>query len=202
MVKMGSNDWSLRAWIEWFKGEAVSNKKLPEKSESQLVSESLLHELDCAIKETEERNYQREQEERKRTQKVDYSWLIDPTRVSKYSFEISQGERMEIESLCWQILPTECNKVIMQFREYLSREPMVQEIPVLFRACLTQTIQSRPAMDGESAMGSHLEKVKRSNKVMPFAQSMIDMRSRRNSQEMQMRMPIKFSTLDVRTLPV
>lgn len=88
----------------------------------------------------------------------------------------------------------------MQFREYLSREPATQEIPVLFRACLTQAIQSRPVGEADS-IGNLLEKTKRSNKVLPFAQSMIDIR-RRNSQEMQIRMPIKFSTLDVRTLPV
>ncbi|OQV24233.1 hypothetical protein BV898_01776 [Hypsibius exemplaris] len=199
---MGSSDWTLKAWIEWFKGEAsYANQKLPEKSESQLVSESLLHELDLAVKEIEERNRIRDAEERKRTgnQKVDYSWLIDPIRLHKRPYEIMPGERMEIESLCWQILPAECSKVIMQFREYLAREPMVQEIPVLFRACLNQTLQSRPLQDPEPP-ASLMTKVKRSNKVIPFSQSMMNMR--RNSQEMQIRMPIQFSTLDVRTLPV
>jgi hypothetical protein len=93
-------------------------------------------------------------------------------------------------------------QVIMQFREYLSREPMVHEIPVLFRACLNQALQSRPLQEPE-APASLVNKVKRSNKIIPFSQSMMNMRgNRRNSQEMQMHMPIKFSTLDVRTLPV
>ena len=77
-----SSDWTLRAWIEWFKGETTyGHPKLPEKSESQIVSESLLHELDLAIREIEERNRARDQEERKRQQKVsrhDLPFLLMP----------------------------------------------------------------------------------------------------------------------------
>ncbi|GAU93372.1 hypothetical protein RvY_05325 [Ramazzottius varieornatus] len=200
---MSFNDWTLRAWIEWFKGESSSytSEKLPEKSESQLVSESLLHELETAIKETEARNRARDLEERKRNLKVDYSWLIDPVRLHRRPYEIMPGERMEIESLCWQILPSECNKVIMQFREYLAREPAIYELPGLFRGCLQQTLQSRPVQETDLPQQGLL-KGKRSNKIIPFSQSMVDLKSRRNSQEMQIKMPIKFSTLDVRTLPV
>lgn len=89
----------------------------------------------------------------------------------------------------------------MQFREYLAREPAIYELPGLFRGCLQQTLQSRPVQEADLPQQGLL-KGKRSNKIIPFSQSMVDLKSRRNSQEMQIKMPIKFSTLDVRTLPV
>ena len=49
---------------------------------------------------------------------------------------------------------------------------MVHEIPVLFRACLNQALQSRPLAEPEPP-ASLMNKVKRSNKVIPFSQSMM-----------------------------
>ena len=49
-----------------------------------------------------------------------------------------QLERLELEELCLKVKPEESGRVITEFRNSLTREPTVEEIPKLLKACILQ----------------------------------------------------------------
>ncbi|XP_060593479.1 protein RD3-like [Ruditapes philippinarum] len=113
----------------------------PEKDEQMMLSDSLMLELEFHIRESERVNREREQEQRRQETGVDYSWLIT-TPVKSY--EIPQLVRLELEEMCYQIKPSECGKVITQFRDSLLNEPSVTDMPRIMKACIQQVLDQRP----------------------------------------------------------
>lgn len=65
------------------------------------------------------------------------------TTISK-SYEMPQVERLELEDLCGKVRPSESGTIITHFRELLSREPPVQEVPRILRSVILTTLQGRP----------------------------------------------------------
>ncbi|XP_070559935.1 protein RD3-like [Ptychodera flava] len=124
--------------MSWFRG---SDCRPPEKSETVVVTESLLLELDTQIRENERIAREKDHEEKIKRSSVDYSWLIS---TPPKNFEIPQIQRLEIEELCTKVKPQESGKVITRFREVLERNPKVQEIPLLFKSVIQQVLQERP----------------------------------------------------------
>ena len=129
---MPLSDW-LKSWLA---------EQPPEKSESVLVTESLLMELDYQMREAEERMKQVKQDhKRKISGGVDYGWLC---MTREKPFEMAQLERLELEELCKKIKPDECGRVILMFRDALVREPEVHEVPRILRAVICQVLDGRP----------------------------------------------------------
>ena len=127
----------LGDWLKNWTGDMP-----PEKPESVIVAESLLMELDYQLKEAHERHKSQQQElKRKMSGGVDYSWLATP---KEKPYEMPQLDRLELEDLCMKVKPDECGRVIIAFRETLTREPEQHEIPRNLRACIHQVLDGRP----------------------------------------------------------
>ncbi|XP_078001170.1 protein RD3-like [Glandiceps talaboti] len=129
----------------WLRGG--EERRPPEKSESVVVTESLLLELDTQMRECERVVREKEHDDKMRRSNVDYSWLIS---TQPKAYEMPQIQRLEIEELCTKVKPQESGKVITRFREVLDRDPQVQEIPLLFKAVIQHVLQERPK---EESMG-------------------------------------------------
>ncbi|KAI8511298.1 retina development in camera-type eye [Branchiostoma belcheri] len=89
-----------------------------------------------------------EEEERRRQTKVDYSWLACTSARSRPRYQMSQMDRLELETMCSQVRPEESGDVIVRFRDRLYPEMPPQEIPLVLRAVIRQVFQRRnPAPD-------------------------------------------------------
>lgn len=158
--------------LSWIKTAVYGDARPPEKPESVVIAESLLMELDAQIKEAEERQREKELEERRKTQAVDYSWLI--TTVPK-SYEMQPVERLELEDLCSKVSPHESGQVITMFRGLLVREPPIPEIPRILRSVIMQTMQRRPKeetmTDWVTRRTKSIAQLRPSSKVMPLLAS-------------------------------
>ncbi|XP_071807221.1 protein RD3-like [Asterias amurensis] len=115
--------------------------KLTERNETSVVRECLLMELEFQIKECENANRQREDEQKKKQGVADYSWLA--SAPPKY-YSVPQLQMLQLEELCSEIKSTETGRIINRYRELLVREPRVEELPLLMKAVMDQVIQERP----------------------------------------------------------
>lgn len=82
-----------------------------------------------------------ENQQRRKETGVDYSWLIS---TPKKSYEIPHIERLELESLCYKLKPTESTQVLSLFRDALLNEPKITDLPKIFKACINQVLEKRP----------------------------------------------------------
>ena len=130
----------LLSWLKSWSGEGPP----PEKSESVMVAESLIMELEYQMREVEHLEQEKKHEERKKERSVDYSWLVG---VKKKSYEMPQLERLELEELCMKVKPCECGRIITMFRDNLLREPSVEEVPRMLRAVVVMVLDGRPKED-------------------------------------------------------
>ena len=96
------------------------------------------------MREIEQLDQDRKEEERKKQSSVDYSWLVG---VKKKSYEMPQLERLGLEELCMKVKPTECGRIISMFRDNILREPSVEEVPRMLRAVITTVMDGRPKED-------------------------------------------------------
>ncbi|KAG8443725.1 hypothetical protein GDO86_009047 [Hymenochirus boettgeri] len=122
-------------WFRW----SESQLRLPPKNPSDMVVDTLMMELTWQTKQAEKQQRDKENEYRKIKTGVDYSWLVN---YPKHSFEISPGERLELEEACSKIQPTFCGPVILRFRQLVEEyDPDVQEVPRLFRSVLQEATE-------------------------------------------------------------
>ncbi|XP_046556557.1 protein RD3-like [Haliotis rubra] len=124
-----------RRWL------STDTYKPPEKDEHVMVADSLLSELEFHIRDIDKRNRDKEDEDKRRTTGVDYSWLVS---VTPKTYEVPQLERLELEELCYKVSSTECGKIISLFRDAVLRERPVRELPGVMRSCVLQVIEQRP----------------------------------------------------------
>ncbi|XP_068089032.1 protein RD3 [Hyperolius riggenbachi] len=123
---------ALPSWFRW----NDSNLRLSQRSPSDMVMETLMMELSWQMKQAEKQHRERENEYRKIKTGVDYSWLVS---YPKHNFDISPGERLQLEDSCSKIHPSYCGPFILRFRQLVAEyEPEVQEVPRLFRSVLQE----------------------------------------------------------------
>ncbi|KAM9317311.1 protein RD3 [Gastrophryne carolinensis] len=123
---------ALTSWFRWNE----SNLRLSQRSPSDMVVDTLMMELSWQMKQAEKQQRERENEYRKIKTGVDYSWLVSYPR---HNFDISPGERLELEDSCSKIHPSYCGPVILRFRQVVAEyDPDVQEVPRLFRSVLQE----------------------------------------------------------------
>nr|XP_056709807.1 protein RD3 [Euleptes europaea] len=126
---------SLTSWFRW----NDPPRRMSQRSPTEMVIETLMMELGWQIKEAEKQQRDRENEYRKVKTGVDYSWLIN---YQKLSYDISPGERLQLEDLCSKIHPSYCGPVVFRFRQLIAEyEPEALEVSRLFRSALHEVIE-------------------------------------------------------------
>ncbi|XP_062981638.1 protein RD3 [Elgaria multicarinata webbii] len=121
---------SLASWFGW--NEPPS--RISQRSPTEMVMETLMMELSWQIKEAEKQQRERENEYRKIKSGVDYGWLVSHP---KHSYDISPGERLQLEDMCSKIHPSYCGPVIIRFRQLVAEyEPEPSEVSRIFRSVL------------------------------------------------------------------
>ncbi|MEE6473999.1 hypothetical protein FKM82_010244 [Ascaphus truei] len=123
---------SLPTWFRWNE----SHLRLSQRNPTDMVVETLMMELSWQIKQAEKQQREKENEYRKIKTGVDYSWLVN---YPKLNYDISPGERLQLEDSCSKIHPSYCGPVILRFRQLIAEyEPDIQEVSNLFRSVLQE----------------------------------------------------------------
>ena len=169
----------------WFRGWS-QDKRPPDKPECLVVCESLLMELNYQINEAILREREKDQEERRKSTGVDYSWLV--TEVPK-SYEIPELDKLELEELCMKIKAKECTIVITEFRKCLLQDRKPADITRLFRSVVLQVLDARPVEQSMSnwMMKSLTSLRPLSSKITPINAGMEDSRNCRSLSDINMK---------------
>ncbi|XP_006198938.3 protein RD3 [Vicugna pacos] len=126
---------SLIPWLRW--NEAPP--RLSSRSPAEMVLETLMVELAGQMREAERQQWERSNAVRKICTGVDYSWLASAPRPT---YDLSPGERMQLEDVCAKIHPSYCGPAILRFRQLIAEhEPEVQEVSGLFRSVLQEVLE-------------------------------------------------------------
>lgn len=126
------------------------NEGPPAKSDSVLVCEALMMELETQIKDVERLSRNQDKEAKKRRNLADYSWLA--TAPVK-SYEIPQIERLALESLASRVEAKDCSEIITQFRalvDGIARRP--DELPRIMRTIIEKYLTEKPDNEGDTMM--------------------------------------------------
>lgn len=75
---------------------------------------------------------------------VDYSWLME---YQPKFYELPQMERLELEELCYKVCGAECTQIISLFRDAVSRDPRVEDLPYIMRSCIRKILDERPVQE-------------------------------------------------------
>ncbi|XP_007951917.1 protein RD3 [Orycteropus afer afer] len=126
---------SLIPWLRW--NEAPP--RLSSQSPAEMVLETLMMELAGQMREAERQQRERRNSNRKIRTGVDYSWLAS---VPRPTYNLSPGERLQLEDVCAKIHPSYCGPAILRFRQLVAEhEPEVQEVARLFRSVLQEVLE-------------------------------------------------------------
>ncbi|XP_021248290.1 protein RD3 isoform X3 [Numida meleagris] len=98
---------SLASWFRWNEPP----NRISQRNPTEMVVETLMMELSWQIKQAEKQQRERENEYRKIKTGVDYGWLVS---YPKQSYDISPGERLQLEDMCTKIHPSYCGPVILR----------------------------------------------------------------------------------------
>ena len=101
---------------------------VPEANKQAVVQDRITCELDTTIKFFLRKKFDQFKEEARQRNKCDYSWLIS---IPAPRYKIPSLERMEIESLAYQVKPEHVGECIRQFRARFSGTTTVEDIPSL-----------------------------------------------------------------------
>lgn len=99
---------SLASWFRWNEPP----NRISQRNPTEMVVETLMMELSWQIKHAEKQQRERENEYRKMKTGVDYGWLVS---YPKQSYDISPGERLQLEDMCTKIHPSYCGPVILRY---------------------------------------------------------------------------------------
>ena len=146
-----------------------AEQKPPVKGDAVSSRECLITELEFQMREAQHRKWEQERELKRKQGVPDYSWLV--SAPPKY-YEIPTIQQLELDELCSKIRPQETGKVVVHFRSILERGPHVEEMPLILKALVKQTIQDRPPDDTITGWMSKraMSAVRaRSVKVMPIS---------------------------------
>lgn len=98
---------SLTPWPRW--SEALP--RLSSRSPAEVVPETLMMELAGQMREAERQQRERSGAVRRVCTGVDYSWLASSPRAT---YDLSPGERLQLEDVCAKIPPAYCGPAILR----------------------------------------------------------------------------------------
>lgn len=102
---------SIMSLASWFRWNEPPNR-ISQRNPTEMVVETLMMELSWQMKQAEKQQRERENEYRKIKTGVDYGWLVS---YPKQSYDISPGERLQLEDMCTKIHPSYCGPVILRY---------------------------------------------------------------------------------------
>ncbi|XP_052510194.1 protein RD3 [Budorcas taxicolor] len=124
--------------LPWLRGNEAP-PRLASRSPAEMVLETLMVELAGQMREAERQQRERSHAVRKVCTRVDYSWLASAPRPA---YDLSPGERLQLEDVCAKIHPAYCGPAILRFRQLVAeQEPEVQEVSRLFRSVLQEVLE-------------------------------------------------------------
>lgn len=109
----------------------------PSKPDSVIVCETLMNELESQMKEIERLQAEKDQEEKRRTNTADYSWLM--SSPTKNTYHLSPVDRLVLEELSSQVRPDDSGEVITQFRTIIESHSTpfeLSEVPKIFQCII------------------------------------------------------------------
>jgi hypothetical protein len=98
---------SLIPWLRW----NDTPPRLSARTPAEMVLETLMMELAGQMREVERQQRERRSAVRKICTGVDYSWLANTPRPT---YDISPGERLQLEDVCAKIHPSYCGPAILR----------------------------------------------------------------------------------------
>lgn len=98
---------SLIPWLRW----NDTPPRLSARSPAEMVLDTLMMELAGQLREVERQQRERRSAVRKICTGVDYSWLASTPRPT---YDISPGERLQLEDVCAKIHPSYCGPAILR----------------------------------------------------------------------------------------
>ncbi|KAM6218896.1 protein RD3 [Rhynchocyon petersi] len=126
---------SLISWLRW----SETPLRLSSQSPAEMVLDTLMMELLEQMREAERQQWERSNASKKIRTGVDYSWLANTPRPT---YDLSPGERLQLEDVCAKIHPSYCGPAILRFRQLVAEhEPAVQEVARLFRSVLQEVLE-------------------------------------------------------------
>ncbi|KAM8813429.1 protein RD3 [Rhynchonycteris naso] len=181
---------SLIPWFRW--NEALP--RLSSRSPAEMVLETLMMELSGQMREAERQQWERSHGVRKICTGVDYSWLASTPRAT---YDLSPGERLQLEDVCAKIHPSYCGPAILRFRQLMAeQEPEVQDVSRLFRSVLQEVLERMKQEEAAHKLtrqwslrprgGLALATFKTRARILPFAS---DIRTVSEDVERDMRPP-------------
>jgi hypothetical protein len=148
--------------------KSASRYKLSDSTSSQqMVSTILMSELSEAYTEIESKHVDLYRSRMSlKLGGADYSWLIS----TKFAgVKIPSNARMELERLCEQVKPDECNTMINYFRKRIERCQRGSDVVIVFKHTVDEIIKSRPkSMDPGVWLAGRLRK-SNTNKIDTLA---------------------------------
>lgn len=118
---------SLASWFRWNEPP----NRISQRNPTEMVVETLMMELNWQTKQAEKQQRERENEYRKIKTGVDYGWLVS---YPKQSYDISPGERLQLEDMCTKIHPSYCGPVILRYSKRCD-DTELSFPPLLFMIC-------------------------------------------------------------------
>ncbi|XP_033101974.1 protein RD3-like [Anneissia japonica] len=118
-------------------------KKLPSKSDVEIVQDCLITELEQQIQDIEELEKQEKEAIEKASKcsyQADYSWLANRT-IQHYQIPVLQ--KLQIEELCLSVKPSETRQIILRFRTLMTRRPPLEEVALIMISVIKQVLQER-----------------------------------------------------------
>ncbi|XP_004387601.1 protein RD3 [Trichechus manatus latirostris] len=126
---------SLIPWLRWNE----TSPRLSSQSPAEMVLETLMMELAGQMREAERQQWERNNVGRKIRTGVDYSWLASTPRPT---YDLSPGERLQLEGVCAKIHPSYCGSTILRFRQLMAEhQPEVQDVARLFLSVLQEVLE-------------------------------------------------------------
>ncbi|XP_053553364.1 protein RD3-like [Bombina bombina] len=125
----------------WMKWSRQDSDKSPQYSSTEVVTKTLLRELQWHLGERERLLYEIENEQKVQKPGVDYNWLKNDYNSLKPSIPVTEQKQLEV--LCAQIQPCHTGTVLSRFREVLAENDVLPwEIVYIFKQVLKEFLSS------------------------------------------------------------
>ena len=106
---------------------------------SEVISETLLEELEAQIKIVDSATKERETRRKLDDGIPDYSWLTS-TPINNISYKLPHLVRLELESLAQEVNPDDTSKVISDFQSMITEETRVHELSECLKCSLLRYV--------------------------------------------------------------
>ena len=109
----------------------------PQPDKQTLVQDRILSELETTLKFFEKKTFEVHKEKLRQKSKVDYTWLMS---IPYKQYKMLPLERMEIETLAYQIKPEDVGPIVRRFNEQIIQGTTITHIPTLMMQTLRKML--------------------------------------------------------------